>query len=68
MLQQLEARCDELQELVAKTKEQLQTLQNTIGESDQEKDPLKVSPMNMFFMYRFAIPILQIPLWSQHCF
>lgn len=43
MLQQLLARCGEIKESAAKTKKQLETLQNTIAESDQEKDPLKVS-------------------------
>lgn len=43
MLQQLSARCDEIQKSAAKTKKQLETLQNTIEESDHEKDPLQVS-------------------------
>lgn len=43
MLQQLSARCDEIQKSAEKTKKQLETLQNTIEESDHEKDPLKVS-------------------------
>lgn len=43
MLQQLSARCDEIQKSAAITKKQLETLQNTIEESDNEKEPLKVS-------------------------
>lgn len=55
MLQQLSARCDEIQISAAKTKKQLETLQNTIEESDHEKDPLQVSKHD--FHNRFAIPI-----------
>lgn len=68
MLQQLSVRCDEIQESAAKTKKQLETLQNTIEESDHEKDPLKVSEHDFHipFCYTYtANPNEAIPVFEK---